>query len=147
MARGFVGALRAALGRSEKKTVVALAEALGVPNNSLTTWLKGAHHPRPPVLGSMLRLLDITRAERESLLEEFFDARPLTDIGIFIIDPNGSEDAIEAVAAALHEGLGGLGPWSEAAPARRTLLKSVVAGLVQRGILAVRLPPDSTPRS
>jgi hypothetical protein len=146
----FAEALAAAISRNPTRTVVALAAELGVPNNSLTTWLKGRHHPRPGILSNILRRARLTMDEREGMLEEYFDTRMLREIGLTVHEPytNLSATQVAATAKLLHETFRRLGEgygydaydpdvdaWEVAPENARLLMQAVVRDLASRGII------------
>lgn len=149
----FAEALAAAISRTTPRTIVALAAELGIPNNSLTTWLRGKHHPRPSVLKLILKGARLTLDERKGMLEEYFDSRHLHELGLTVHEPYTalSPTQISELAKMVHELMRRFGEgygyekyspdidsWEAAPEADRLLLQAVVRELAARGIL---LPP------
>lgn len=144
----LVKALRAAQQRLPKPTKMALAALLDVPINSLATWMKGDHFPRPYIMARIVERLTITSTERKRALEAYFEVKDLNALSLMVPDEN--LERAEEVAAGFHAlyekhapdfayetRTESAVPWEEVPEADKRLMVKVVRELMQQGIIVI----------
>jgi hypothetical protein len=145
---GLVKALNAAQQRLPKPTKLALAALLDVPLNSLATWSKGSHFPRPYIMARIVERLNLTSKERKRALEAYFEVKDLNALSIMV--PDEDLERAEEVAEAFHIWYERVAPdygyetraetavpWEAVPEANRRLMVRVVRELMQQGIIVV----------
>lgn len=155
----FTTAMRQAFANAKADTIFSFSSELGVPNNSLSTWMKGTHHPRPSVLAQILQRIHITVDARRGMLEEFFHTKGLQRLGIVVVAPYEtvpSDEVIWQAAKAFHTTYEALAPsygeapdgsvaWEDLSDSDRRLLLATLTTLALRGALIPSTPTPEEP--
>jgi hypothetical protein len=132
--------LKAAIKQTAEATATGVSRLLGVPNNSMATWLNGDHFPRPHIMGRILSRLKLTPAERKVALEDYLQVDDLSDVGLVIVDENLGR--AEEVARAFHAAYEKHAPegsvsWNDVPEHGRALTARAVRELLEQGVLVL----------